>query len=307
MYWDFSNPSRIARVQTASEVIELINKWNGVTPCYLSVNPYDVISVDEFDNEIRKTYIKRAFFDFDNDLDSVRKFVNYLLAKDIKFELNHSGNGHHVYVHLTGEGTGQNLRILQLSLLNECKATCDMHVVGDTQRVSRIPNTWNHKSNTFCVPIRPDELGREDGKQQRFERFIHGTKLLDLSTFTEDKFEYIKSDILADMHINTKIVLLPCIRNIVKKINPTQTERYVLVVYLSNALRNGRDLRNFDQGFLVEELKKFFCENAMHWMDFNIGKTMYQIKNIMPKTNVICGCKFLKGKGVCIDCIPGGI
>jgi len=33
--WDFSNPSRIARVQTASEVVELVNKWNGVTPCYL--------------------------------------------------------------------------------------------------------------------------------------------------------------------------------------------------------------------------------------------------------------------------------
>jgi len=307
MFWDFSNPSRIARVQTASEVVELVNKWNGVTPCYLSVNPYDVISVDEFDNEIRKSYITRAFFDFDNDLDSVRKFVNYLLAKDIKFELNHSGNGHHVYVHLTGEGTGQNLRILQLSLLNECKATCDMHVVGDTQRVSRIPNTWNHKSNTFCVPIRPDELGREDGKRQRFERFVYGTKTLDLSTFTEDKFEYIKPEIIADMNINTKIVLIPCIRNIVKKINPTQIERYTLVVYLSNALRNGRDIRNFDQGFLIEELKKFFCENCSHWMDFNIAKTMYQIKNIMPKTNVICGCKFLKLKGVCIECIPGGI
>ena len=307
MYWDFSNPSRIARVQTEKEVIELVNKWNGLTNCYLSVNPYEVVSVDEFNNEIRKATIKKAFFDFDGDIDSVRKFTKYLLEEDIKFNLNHSGSGHHVYVYLTGNGDGQNLRILQLSLLNACKASCDMHVVGDTQRVSRIPNTWNFKSKSYCIPIYVDELGKEDGSKQRFEKIQYGQKLLDLTCYTEDKFEYIKPEIISDMELNTDISLIPCISNIVKKINPTQTERYVLVVYLSNAIRNGKDLRGFDKQIIGEQIFSFFEEHCSHWMDWNPRVTMYQIQNIMPKTNAICGCRFLKEKGICIECYPGGL
>lgn len=306
-YYDFATPSRIARVEKASEVIELINKWNGLTNCYLSVNPYSVISIDEFGNEIRKAFITKAFFDFDNDLDSVRKFTQYLLARDIKFELNHSGNGHHIYIHLTGEGDGQNLRILQLSVLNEAKATCDMHVVGDEQRVSRLINTWNLKSGTYCIPIQIEEIGKENGSSQRFERYIYGTKLLDLSTYTEDKFEYIKGDILKDMKIQSNIKLIPCIKEIVRKINPTQIERYTLVVYLSSALRAGRDLRYFDQGFLVDEIMNFFKTNTIHWLDWNESITRYQVKNIIPKTNFIIGCRFLKSRGVCIGCIKNGI
>jgi len=153
-----------------------------------------------------------------------------------------------------------------------------------------------------------EELGKEDGSKQRLdERFIYGTKPLDLSTFTEDKFEYIKPEILKDMKIESNILLIPCIRTIVRKINPTQIERYTLVVYLSNALRGGRDLRYFDQGFLLDEIKNFFVVNCSHWLDFNLQKTMYQIRNILPKTNIICGCHFLKKKGVCIDCVKGGI
>jgi hypothetical protein len=308
LFYDFSIPTRIARCQTEKEIVFLINKWNGLVPCYLSVNPYEILSIDEFNNEIRFTHITKAFFDFDDDLESVKKFVGYLIDKDIKFEIFHSGRGHHIYVHVGGVGNSHNLRILQLSLLNDAKSKCDMHVIGDTQRVSRIPNTWNFKSETFCVPIRLEELGKEDGSKQRLnERFIYGTNVLNLSTFTEDKFEHIKQDIIVDMQINTKISLLPCIRNIVKKINPTQTERYTLVVYLSNALRNGKDIRGFDQGLLIEQIKTFFCENCSHWMDFNIQKTMYQIRNIMPKTNLIVGCRFLKSKGICVGCLPNGI
>jgi len=307
MFYDFANPSRIARVTTEAEIIELINTWNGITPIYLSVNPYEVVSIDEFGNEIRKAFIKRAFFDFDGDLDSVHSFVKYLLEEDIKFELYHSGNGHHVYVYVEGEGDGRNLRIMQLLLLNECKSKCDLHVVGDTQRVSRIPNSWNFKSKSYCIPIRPEELGREDGSKQRFERFIYGTKVLDLSTYTEEKFEIIKTEVIANMHINTDIKLIPCIRNAVQKINPTQIERYCIVVYLSNAIRNGKDLRGFDRYTIAEEIFKFFEENCQHWMDWSPRITMYQIENIVPKSNFIVGCRFLRSKGICIECIPNGI
>jgi len=144
-------------------------------------------------------------------------------------------------------------------------------------------------------------------KEQRFEKFSYGNKLLDLSDYTEDKFEYIKQDIITDMDINTNIALIPCISNVVKKINPINTERYCLVVYLSNAIRNGKDLRNFDKQIIAEQVMAFFIENCQHWLDWNPHFTAYQIQNIIPKSNVICGCKFLKEKGVCIGCIKGGL
>jgi hypothetical protein len=307
MIYDFAIPTRIAKITTGEEVVELINKWNGIVPCYLSVNPYTVKSVDEFGNEIRRAYITKAFFDFDNDLESVQKFVSYLLTRDLKFELNHSGNGHHIYIHLKGDGDGQNLRILQLSVLNEAKATCDMHVVGDTQRVSRLVNTWNLKSGTYCIPIRVEELGHEDGSKQRLgEKYIYGTQLLDLSTFTEDKFEYIKAEVISNMHINTDIPMIPCIKHIIRKINPNQIERYCLVMYLSNAIRCGRDLRGFDIYTISEEIMKFFEVNCSQWLDWDRGITKYQIENILPKTNIICGCRFLQRKGVCIGCVHEG-
>lgn len=307
MFFDFAIPTRIARCTTEEELIKIVNTWNGICPCYISVNPYDVISMDEFGNEIKKAYITRAFFDFDNDLESVKKLVDYLIIKDIKFNINHSGRGHHVYIHLTGEGDGRNLRILQLSILNEAKTTCDLHVVGDVSRVSRVPNTWNFSANKYCIPIKVEELGKEDGSQQRFETFIYGTKLLNLSSYTEDRFESIKPEIIKGMKINTNIVLLPCIRNIISKINPNNVERYTLVVFLSNAIRNGKDLRGFDRYTIADEIFKFFEINCSHWMDFNRRITRYQIENIVNKTNIIVGCRFLKSKNVCVDCISGGI
>lgn len=302
IFWDFANPSRIARVQTASEVITLINVWNGITPCYLSVNSYDIVSVDEFGNEIRKAYITRAFFDFDNDSESVRKFVDYLIDKDYKFELYHSGGGHHVYVHVGGEGNGQNLRILQLSLLNDAKSKCDMHVIGDTQRVSRIPNTWNFKSNNYCISIRPEELGREDGSKQRFERFINGTRLLDLSSFTEDKFEYLKPEIVPNLHISGDILLIPCMKNIISTINPRHDQRFLLAVYLSFAIRNGKDLYYFDSKDIIRKIIEFMNMNCVHWIDFDKRKTLYYLNNIIPKFNPIVDCKFIKSRGCCINC-----
>lgn len=307
MFKDFAIPTRIKKVSSDEELLELINKYNGLLNVYCSLYWYDIESVDEFSNEIRRPYIDKVFFDIDGDLESTKKLINFLIKEDLQFWINFSGRGHHIYIKTTGGGNATNLRIAQLSILHESGACADLHIIGDIARVSRIPNTWNFSANKYCVPIQIEELGKEDGSKQRFEKFIYGTQLLNLSAFTEDKFEIIKPEIIADMRINTDIVLLPCIRNIIKKINPTQTERYTLVVYLSNAIRNGKDLRGFDKYIIAEEIFNFFKENCYHWLDWNERITKYQIENIMPKTNIICGCKFLKSKGICIECLPGGI
>ena len=302
MFKDFAIPTRIKKVSSDEELLELINKYNGLLNIYCSLYWYDIESVDEFSNEIRKPYIDKVFFDIDGDLESTKKLVNFLTKEDLQFWINFSGRGHHIYIKTTGGGNATNLRIAQLSILHDSDATADLHVIGDVARVSRIPNSWNFSAGKYCIPIQIEELGKEDGSKQRFEKFIYGTKLLDLSNYTEDRYEYLKPEIVLNLNITGEILLIPCMRNIISRINPRHDERFLLAVYLSFAIRNGRDLWKFDSNSIIEKILSFMKVNCKHWMDFNEGKTRYYLNNIIPKFNPTVGCRFIKSKGCCIEC-----
>lgn len=307
MYKDFAIPARIAKCQSDKEIAAYVNKYNGFVDCYCSLFWYDIVGKDILNNDIRESKIDKAFFDFDNDNTSAKKFVEYLIKKDIKFKINFSGRGHHVYIPLQGNGDMMNLRVFQLAVLAESGVMCDPHVIGDTARISRIANTWNTKSNSYCIPIKIEEIGQENASEQRFEEFWYGTVVPVLSEYTEEKYENIKPIQFKDIKINSDIVLLPCIRAIISKANPRHSERYVMVVYLSDALRSGKDLCYFNLNELYEQMVKFFDDNCSHWLDWDPDMTRYQIKNILPKTNVIAGCRFIKKHGFCTGCIKSGI
>lgn len=303
MFWDFRVPYQIARVSTPKEIIRLTNLYNGLQPCYLSCNPYEIVGIDEFGNEIKKTSINLAFFDFDNDVDGVRKLVTFLMKEDIKFRLHHSGNGHHVFVYCEGKGNGSNLRILQLSLLEKAGTFCDPHVIGDVQRICRIPNTWNFKSASFCVPITIDEIEKGNFQEQRFFKKEYGTKLLNLEDYTEENFEYLKPLVVPNLQISSDIPLIPCIRNIISKNNPCHNDRWLLAVYLSYTLREGKDLWNFDSKMLIEKIMEYMNNTCSHWLDYDSRKTKYYLLNIIPKFNPMITCDFIKKKNACIGCV----
>lgn len=305
MFKDFAVPTRIKRISSDEELLELINKYNGLVNVYSSLYWYDIESIDEFSNEIRKPYIDKVFFDIDGDLESTKKLVNFLIKEDLQFWINFSGRGHHIYINTTGGGNATNLRIAQLSILHDSGANADLHIIGDVQRVSRIPNTWNFSASKYCIPIQIEELGKEDGSKQRFEKFIYGTRLLNLSSFGESQFEYLKPEIVPNLHINGDILLIPCMKNIISTINPRHDQRFLLAVYLSFAIRNGKDLYYFDSKDIIRKIIEFMNMNCAHWLDFDERKTLYYLKNIIPKFNPVVNCKFIKSKGCCINCILG--
>jgi len=307
MFKDFGVPARIKKCKNELEIIELVNTYNGIVDVYCSLFWYTIVGKDIFDNDIRESTIDKAFFDFDNDPTSTKKFVEYLISKDISFKINFSGRGHHVYIPLQGKGDMVNLRIFQLAMLAESGVMCDPHVIGDTARISRIVNTWNTKSKSYCIPIKIEEIGKEDATAQRFETFEYGKIIPNLSEYIEEKYEDIKPIQFKDIKINTDIILLPCIRSIVSKANPRHYERYVLAIYLSDALRSGRDICYFDLTELYNNMIIFFKDNCSHWLDFNMDIIKYQLKNIVPKSNVIAGCKFIKKHNCCTGCIKNGV
>lgn len=280
---------------TKEDVLKFVNTYNGIANCYMSVNPY------ELDGEKINVHITRAYFDFDNyDIESVRRFVEYLLNKNIKFEVYLSGNGHNVYVYC--HGNPQNLRVMQHVLLDEAKVKCDEHVLGDIRRVSRIPNTWHMGAQKFCIPLKVEEIGHEDASKQRFEKFIYGNVELDLNNYKEEDFEYLKPKIVGNLNISTDVVLLPCIRNILAKANPRHDERFLLVVYLSDAYRNGISLEYFDKKEICNKIIEFLNKYATHWLDYNPTKTSYWVNNIGQKFDMNVTCVFIRQKGACIGC-----
>lgn len=294
MYWDFGIPTRIARVSTTEEITRLVNIYNGTTDCYLSVNPYEI------EGERKKVKVDRAYFDFDNDVAAVNKFVKYLTDEDIKFNINFSGRGHHVYVFCRGAG---DLKTLQLTLLSKAGVVCDPHVIGDEMRISRIENTFNFKSKSFCIPIRIEEIGQENASKQRFDKIMYGNKVLDLSEYTEQKCFEIKGEVLTNLQIDTgDVPMLPCIRNIIKTVNPTHTQRYVLAVYLSDAIRRGVELQYFNRKELCDTVLTFLEKNCKHWLDWNRSKSKYWVDNIVQKFGLHVGCNFIRAKGCCTNC-----
>lgn len=307
MWKDFAVPEHIKKCSSNEELIVLTNKYNGILPCYCNIYWYELEGVDEYDKEIRNYHIDKVCFDIDGDIESAKKMAKYLLEKDFKFKVNSSGRGWHFYIFTEGKGDSTNLRIAQLSIIHGSSADVDMHLNGDVARILRIPNTWNFKSNSYCVPITTEEIGKEVGKEQRFEKFEYGNKLLHLPDYTEDKYEYIKPEIVKNMNFQSTIVLIPCIRNIIAKANPRHDERFMLAVYLSFALRKGKNLYYFDSKILIDKIIEYMREHCSHWLDFSERETMYYLRNIIPKFNPIVGCRFIKEKGCCIGCIKGGI
>lgn len=291
--YDFATPVRISMGVPIEEIIRMTNLYNGITNCYRSVNPY---------NEDGKVLIERCFFDFDDSVEDVKIFVKYLIEKDIKFSIYFSGHGWHIYVYCKGIGNASNLRVLQLFLLNEAKVMCDPHVLGDLQRVSRIPNTWNFSAEKFCIPIKIEDLGNENSSSQQECYNVYGNEIINLEEYTEDHYDYLKPEIVPNLHISGDILLIPCMKNIVSKINPRHDERFLLAVYLSFAVRNGKDLYCFNSKDIIEKILDFMKMNCQHWLDFNEGKTRYYLNNIIPKFNPLVNCKFIKAKGCCIEC-----
>ncbi len=304
MFKDFATPTRINRISFDEELLNLVNLYNGRTNVYMSLYWYSVESTDEYNNEIRQAHIDKIFFDIDGDLESARKLAKYLLEKDFKFRMFHSGNGYHFYVFSTGEGNASNLRIAQLAILQEAGASADMHVIGDVQRVSRVPNTYNFKSQSFCVPLSIEDLGteRERGVTQRFEKIAYGTKLLDLLSYTEEHYNYLKPEIVPNLHISGDILLIPCMKNIISTLNPRHDQRFLLAVYLSFAVRNGKDIYNFNSKDIITKVMEFMKMNCTHWLDFSESKTSYYLNNIIPKFNPRVSCRFIRAKGCCIEC-----
>ena len=151
---EFGHPSRIL-VRNADELISLIEKYNGVDPCYVSLYEY-------VDGE---PVIDKVWLDFDgkgNDLKEVflevRRTVEYLRKRNIDpLVIFTGGRGFHIYIFfhpICLEYPRETLkRFLKLLVKDLNLKYVDETSFGDISRLVRIPYTQHEKTGLYCIPV----------------------------------------------------------------------------------------------------------------------------------------------------------
>lgn len=242
-----------------------INKYNDILNIGISIS---------FEKNGKK-YCDIIPFDFDASnieyalLDALKLF-NILKMRNIMSYIAFSGGkGFHVCIISKPFKNSNVLNLVQMMFIKMLKLnTADKHIVGDFNRIVRVPGTGNIKANTYSFII--DE--------------VYGLPL-------EPKDIEVNHKINIENGNRCKInKLRPCIEKEIKSENPSHIIRFAYVCdMISIGVSNTEILNN---------IKSF------NWRDFDEEYTLYQINHIRNKKYLSISCKTLESMGYCINDCP---
>ncbi len=254
---------------------------------YVSLYDTNVeITIDKFVFDIDcKTNLKKAFEDTITLVDRLEK-------KSIPCSVVFSGGkGFHVYGLLKPKKLSRDIATyylthLQRELSEEIK-TVDTHLIGDTRRMIRVPNTLN--DSRYCTPlpinfkemspgeilnystsIRTHRLYFTYGKLRPIQELVNVSfsRKVDNKTQNIAPQDMMKVSSIPDIDI-LKELIRPCVFEAIVKPNPPHMIRLNLVSELM--------FLGFSEDQVLEIIKN------LDWEDFDERATKYQIKKIFEK------------------------
>lgn len=248
-----------------------------------SENDKNFCSICSYYNDI--PVVEDMFFETDEITpEPVRKVVLWFEARNIPWICLFSGSrGFHL--HGLFEPTTANQKTVKkfASLIMEETGTTDMfdpHVSGVLEKLCRIPNT-QRLGNGWCVPITREELFSLNTPEE-FKKLCIAPRFIDFKVQKRPSiYEFIKEDTTEDKQIqqidiappkeifSIKQILRPCVYNAIRTPNPKHDYRVSSVVEMLN-----HGLTNYQIFNIFERL---------NWIDFEHGKTHYQIDYIEEK------------------------
>jgi len=290
---------------------KFIQEWNHKKNIYRSVYSFGGFKNNNPDFETSK--IDKIYFDFDEDThEIVQEFVKKLKEDNLKFYVNFSGRrGFHIYISCIHKNINRKyyLTFLHNYLIKKYNLQkYDPHIIGNVRQLARIENTFNIGGQLYCVPLKYEEIFlsfaeiKELAKSPRIEKqyWIDGKSLnIEVEYYDQSR---------TDNNNNFKDLLVlpePCILRILNLVHPSQEERFLLCLWLSNQFREGKDINTFDLEPLCEKIISFMRE--LHWDDYSeaLGtskSTRYQVYNIINKRyNYIPSCAWRKQHGICFS------
>ncbi len=151
-------------IANSVEDIEEFIKENNETNCYCSVYSYT-----EYNQQKRNKFtaiIDCLVFDFDDfenldhAVEDAKKLVSWANRHGSKPRIHFTGGrGVHIFLDLLPinlKHPQETLRKFVIELNKKAQLdTLDLSVVGDLERIIRIPNTIHKKTGLYCIPINP--------------------------------------------------------------------------------------------------------------------------------------------------------
>ncbi len=315
-------PQRTKPIDSYSQIIKLINRWNGVKNIYYSV--YDCDRYGNFNN----AHIDKVVFDFDDgeeSLELLRKSVPKLLKLDYKFTIFFSGNkGFHLYVFVKPSEVSKNIKDVLYNIqyhiiqkLNIPEDKVDRHLLGDVARVIRVPNTLHLKSRLYAIPLSVQDLYlsykdiRDLARKPRLKIFVYGKTLIDSTEFdyTSRRREVLMPDYSYDFKIEVDDEILqkvfdklhPCVKLwLIKPKEYCKNEtRWYYALYMTH--------RGIPDEITMSLAEKFWSKvkesNGIRtkFQEFKQEKQLYYAK---IKNQVVPNCETLYERGWCLGKCP---
>ena len=304
-------------IKTPKQYRNLIKEWNGKKNLFRSVYHFNKFDFSDI-------IINQVYFDFDDHdgtytgmYDDVLSFIKKLKADNVKFRINFSGRGFHVYVGSEHCNMDRKiyLRMLYDHIIEQYGLTnVDTATFGNIKQLRRIENTINIKSNLYCIPItyqemlflNLDEIRELAEKPRSFDIcWIDGNEIkldnVNLSNNINENHIIEHGD--GEFKEINDILPEPCIVRILHLVHPNQKERFLLCLWLSSKFRENKDINDFDLNKLSERIITFM--RGLNWDDYsevpNINKsTRYQVLNIINKKyNWIPSCENRRLHHIC--------
>ena len=294
-YW--SSPQRFGRqfpVSSRKEVVELIERYNGVYNCGISICsilgevPYLLYLPFDFDsNDLKKSW------------DDASKLFNFLVDCGYDVNINFSGyRGFHILVTTVPKPYSRpQIRASQKffkRILN--LPTCDKQIFGDIRRLIRIPGTIH--AGKFQKDKNKIWKRLGEGSTTFHIRYSPGEPL-DLDELIQEddvEFDFDYETISHNMNGKPRHPY-PCVEKYINNEEPPQLIRYS---YVSYHLKSGKT---------PDEIVKILKDNhsvgkKYEWLDWDESYTANQVYQIAGGDYNPLKCETLKQLGYCSkDCV----
>lgn len=241
-------PERIL-INNKQDFYQIFNKFNYIkSKIYFSL--YD-----------KNNNIDKICFDLDNDnsLKNLKIIHSYCKEKNIKHLMIFSTKGFWIYIFTKNYenliNKRETLKNVQLFILKQCNIDIkevDNHILGDIQRLARLPMSYDTKRHLYCIPLIEQDLLlgydfiKEKAKQQIKNFTYYGLELFDIKSFDN------KCDNCFDLPVlnyNNKLLIekdtflktLPlCLAQVLIRGDAHWKERFFIIIYLreSGVLKN---------------------------------------------------------------------
>jgi len=307
-------PYRRHIVYNSKQLIEKLNLYNHKTPVYTSLYSFEQLNGALNRGIYTSANINKIYFDLDKlEIESLRKFHEYALKKDLFHTMFFSGGGFHIYIGTSGKdlknkkGAVANCQVgianeLELNVGINGDSDIDGHIIGNIAQMVRVPCSYNLKRHKYCIPLKKEDLTdiktiERKSRKQIFGIKVYGNKLLDLTPYDGEPITNSYENIEFDLPMeniglsNINIEKFPaCIQSILKESFINHRQRYILILYLK------------ELGIPIEDTLNIL-KNSLDWKVFiHCVREEKQPYWIYKRGNLsFPSCGTLRGEGFCVD------